>query len=115
VKDFSWILLSIGLTILFILLIKPLWAKKRYQSKIKINNKFIINNGQPDNKKSNQVITLRFSPKIKSNIPLKEIKKLFLSHNLSFNEMNIFEKKNVKPGISLFFSKIPGSIRFATL
>ena len=118
-KDFSWILLSIGLAILFILLIKPLWAKKRYQSKIKINNKFIINNGQPDNKKSNQVITLRFSPKIKSNIPLKEIKKLFLSHNLSFNEMNIFEKKNgnkniynvanlIEPGIFEKNKEIPG-------
>ena len=91
-ESFGWILLSVGLAIFLILLVKPLWSKQRHQSKIKINNKFIINNDQPENKKSNQIITLRFSPKIKSNFPLKEVKELFLRHNLSFNEMKIFER-----------------------
>ena len=118
-KDLSWILLSIGLAIFFILLIKPLWTKQRHQSKIKINNKFIINNDQLENKRSNQIITLRFSPKIKSNIPFKEVKELFLRHNLSFNEMKIFEKKNgnkklynvanlIEPGIFEKNKDIPG-------
>ena len=89
-ESFGWILLSVGLAIFLILLVKPLWSKQRHQSKIKINNKFIINNDQPENKKSNQIITLRFSPKIKSNFPLKEVKELFLRHNLLFNEMKIF-------------------------
>ena len=117
--DFGWILLSIGLAIFFIILIKPLWTKQRYQSKIKINNKFIINNDQLENKQANQIITLRFSPKIKSNIPLKEVKELFLRHHLSFNEMKIFEKKNgnkelynvanlVEPGIFEKNKDIPG-------
>ena len=56
-ESFGWILLSVGLAIFLILLVKPLWSKQRYQSKIKINNKFIINNDQPENKKSNQIIT----------------------------------------------------------
>ena len=91
-ESFGWILLSVGLAIFLILLVKPRWSKQRHQSKIKINNKFIINNDQPENKKSNQIITLRFSPKIKSNFPLKEVKELFLRHNLSFNEMKIFDR-----------------------
>tara|TARA_Y100000588_G_scaffold395002_1_gene519010 strand:- start:7055 stop:7603 length:549 start_codon:yes stop_codon:yes gene_type:complete len=117
--DFGWILLSAGLAIFFILLAKPLWTKEKHQSKIKINNKFIINNDQPDKIKSNQIISLRFSPKIKSNIPLKEVKDLFLRHNLSFNEMKIFEKKNgnqklynvanlIEPGIFEKNKDIPG-------
>ena len=117
--EFSWILLSVGLSIFFILLIKPLLTKQKYQSKIKINNKFIINNDKPENIKSNQIIALRFSPKIKSNIPLNEVKNLFLRHNLSFNEMKIFEKKNgnkklynvanlIEPGIFENNKDIPG-------
>ena len=92
-KDISWILLSIGLATLVILLIKPLWVNKKNHSKIKINNKFVINDAQYPNKKSNQIITLRFSPKVKSNIPFDEVMKLFKNNNLSFNNMNIFEKK----------------------
>ena len=92
-KDISWILLSLGLATLVILLIKPLWANKKSHSKIKINNKFVINDAQYPNKKSNQIITLRFSPKVKSNIPFDEVMKLFKNNNLSFNNMNIFEKK----------------------
>ena len=118
-KDFGWILLSVGLAIFFILLVKPLWTKQKHQSKIKINNKFIINNDQPENIKQNQIISLRFAPKIKSNIPLKEVQNLFLSHNLSFNEMKIFEKKNgnkklysvanlIEPGIFEKNKDIPG-------
>ena len=115
----GWILLSIGLAIFFILLVKPLWNKQRHQSKIKINNKFIINNDHPENKNSNQIITLRFSPKIKSNFPLKEVKELFLRHNLLFNEMKIFEMKDgdkelyhvanlIEPGIFEKNRDIPG-------
>ena len=118
-KDFSWILLSIGLAIFFILLIKRLWIKQRHQTKIKINNKFIINKGQPKNEHSNQIITLRFSPKVKSNIPFEEVMQLLLKHNLSFNEMKIFEKKSeniklynvanlIEPGIFEKNKDIPG-------
>jgi len=118
-ESFGWILLSVGLAIFLILLVKPLWSKQRYQSKIKINNKFIINNDQPENKKSNQIITLRFSPKIKSNFPLKEVKELFLRHNLLFNEMKIFERMDgekelynvanlIEPGIFEKNRDIPG-------
>ena len=92
-KDISWILLSLGLATLVILLIKHLWANKKSHSKIKINNKFVINEAQYPNKESNQIITLRFSPKVKSNIPFDEVMKLFKNNNLSFNNMNIFEKK----------------------
>jgi FtsZ-interacting cell division protein ZipA len=117
--SFGWILLSVGLAIFFILLVKPIWNKQRHQSKIKINNKFIINNNHPKNEKSRQIITLRFSPKIKSNFHLKEIKELFLSHNLSFNEMKIFERKDgdkelynvanlIEPGIFEKNRDIPG-------
>ena len=95
-KDISWILLSFGLATLVILLIKPSWNNKKNHSKIKINNKFVINNTQLPNKKSNQILSLRFSPKIKSNIPLDQITKLFLEYNLSFNNMQIFEKKDGK-------------------
>ena len=67
----------------------------------------------------NQIITLRFSPKVKSNIPFEEIMKLFLDHNLSFNEMKIFEKKDgnntlynvanlIEPGIFEKNKDIPG-------
>jgi len=94
VRDISWILLSIGLATLVILLIKPLWINKRNHSKIKINNKFVINNAQYSNQKSNQIITLRFSPKVKSNIPFDEVLTLFKKNNLSFNNMQIFEKKD---------------------
>ena len=118
-ESFGWILLSVGLAIFLILLVKPLWSKQRHQSKIKINNKFIINNDQPENKKSNQIITLRFSPKTKSNFPLKEVKELFLRHNLSFNEMKIFERMDgekelynvanlIEPGIFEKNRDIPG-------
>ena len=118
-KDLSWILLSIGLAIFLILLIKPLWNKQRYQSKIKINNKFIFNNDLPENEYSNQIVTLRFSPKVKSNIPFEEVMRLFLKHNLSFNEMKIFEKINgnkklynvanlIEPGIFEKNKDIPG-------
>ena len=93
-KDISWILLSIGLATLIILLIKPLLINKRNHSKIKINNKFVINDTQYSNKKSNQIITLRFSPKVKSNIPFDEVMTLFKKNNLSFNNMHIFEKKD---------------------
>ena len=93
-KDISWILLSIGLATLVILLMKPLWKDKNKHSKIKINNKFVINDAQYPNKKSNQIITLRFSPKVKSNIPFDEVMKLFKNNNLSFNNMQIFEKKD---------------------
>ena len=92
-KDISWILLSIGLSTLVILLLKPLWNNKKKHSKIKIINKYVINETQYSNKKSNQIITLRFSPKVKSNIPFDEVMKLFNNNNLSFNNMNIFEKK----------------------
>ena len=99
--DISWILLSIGLATLIILLIKPLWINKKDHSKIKINNKFIINNSQISNETTNQVIALRFSPKIKSNIPFDEVMKLFINHGLSFNNMQIFEKKD---GDKVFFN-----------
>ncbi len=92
-KDISWILLSIGLATLVILLLKPLWNNKNKHSRIKINNKFIINNTQYSNKKSNQITALRFSPKVKSNIPFDEIMTLFKNNNLSFNNMHIFERK----------------------
>ena len=92
-NDISWILLSIGLATLVILLMKPLWINKKNQSKIKINNKFVINETQYPNKKSNPILALRFSPKIKSNIPFDEVMKLFNNNNLSFNSMQIFEKK----------------------
>ena len=92
-KDISWILLSIGLATLVILLLKPLWNNKNKHSRIKINNKFVINNAQYSNKKSNQIITLRFSPKVKSNIPFDEVMTLFKNNNLSFNNMHIFERK----------------------
>ena len=92
-KDISWILLSIGLVTLIILLIKPLWINKKNHSKIKLNNKFVINETKYPNKKSNQIIALRFSPKVKSNIPFDEVMKLFKNNNLSFNSMRIFEKK----------------------
>ena len=92
-KDISWILLSIGLATLVILLIKPLWINKKSNSKIKINNKFVINDTQYPNKKTNQIITLRFSPKVKSNIPFDDVMALFKKNNLSFNSMHIFEKK----------------------
>ena len=82
--DVSWILLSIGLATLVILLIKPLWVNKKTHSKIKISNKFVINDAQYPNKKSNQIITLRFSPKVKSNIPFDEVMMLFNNNNLSF-------------------------------
>jgi len=119
VKDISWILLSLGLATLVILLIKPLWANKKSHSKIKINNKFVINDAQYPNKKSNQIITLRFSPKVKSNIPFDEVMKLFKNNNLSFNNMNIFEKKEgnktlfnvanlIEPGIFVENEDIPG-------
>ena len=93
-KDISWVLLSIGLATLVILLIKPLWTKKKTQSKLKISSKFVINNTQDSNEKLNQIVSLRFSPKVKSNIPLDEITTLFLKHNISFNSMQIFEKKD---------------------
>ena len=93
-KDISWILLSIGLATLVILLIKPLWVNKKSDSKIKISNKFVINDTQLSNKKTNQIVALRFSPKVKSNIPLDEITKLFLKHNILFNSMKIFEKQD---------------------
>ena len=92
-KDISWILLSIGLATLVILLMKPLWNNKKRHSRIKINNKFVINNAQYSNKKSNQIITLRFSPKVKSNIPFDEVMTLFKNNNLSFNNMHIYERK----------------------
>ena len=118
-KDISWILLSIGLATLVILLIKPLWKNKRNHSKIKINNKFVINNTELLNEKPNQIIALRFSPKVKSNIPFEEVMKLFLKHNLFFNEMKIFEKINgnkklynvanlIEPGIFEKNKDIPG-------
>ena len=93
-KDISWILLSIGLATLVILLIKPLWINRRKHSKIKINNKFVINDTQYSNQKPHQIITLRFSPKVKSNIPFDEVLTLFKNNNLSFNNMQIFEKKD---------------------
>ena len=118
-KDISWILLSIGLATLVILLIKPLWINKRNHSKIKINNKFVINDTQYSNKKSNQIITLRFSPKVKSNIPFDEVMMLFNKNNLSFNNMKIFEKKDgnktlfnvanlIEPGTLEEHKDIPG-------
>ena len=93
-KDISWILLSIGLATLVALLIKPLWVSKKHHSKIKINNKFVINEKQYPNKNSNQIITLRFSPKVRSNIPFDEVMTLFKNNSLSFNNMHIFEKKD---------------------
>ena len=118
-KDFTWILLSIGLATLIVLLIKPLWLNKKHHSKIKISNKFVINNNELHNDKPNQVIALRFSPKVKSNIPLDEVMKLFVRHNLSFTSMKIFEKKHgnkklfnvanlIEPGIFVENEDIPG-------
>ena len=118
-KDISWILLSIGLATLVILLIKPLWINKKNHSKLNINNKFVINETKYTNKKSNQIIALRFSPKIKSNIPFDEVMKLFKNNNLSFNSMQIFEKKEgdktlfnvanlIEPGIFVENEDIPG-------
>ena len=118
-KDISWILLSIGLATLVILLMKPLWNNKKKHSKIKINNKFVINDTQNPDKKLNQIITLRFSPKVKSNIPLDEVMTLFKKNNLSFNNMHIFEKKQgdktlfnvanlIEPGTFEDNEEIPG-------
>ena len=118
-KDISWILLSIGLATLVILLMKPLWNNKKNHSKIKINNKFVINDTQYSNKKSNQIIILRFTPKVKSNIPFDEVMTLFKKNNLSFNKMHIFEKKDgnktlfnvanlIEPGIFEKNKNIPG-------
>ena len=118
-KDFTWILLSIGLATLIVLLIKPLWLNKRHHSKIKISNKFVINNNELHNDKPNQVIALRFSPKVKSNIPLDEVMKLLVRHKLSFTSMKIFEKKHrnkklfnvanlIEPGIFVENEDIPG-------
>ncbi|SVC58001.1 uncharacterized protein METZ01_LOCUS310855, partial [marine metagenome] len=71
-----------GLATLVILLIKPLWINKKNHSKLKINNKFVINETKYTNKNSNQIIALRFSPKVKSNIPFDEVMKLFKNNNL---------------------------------
>ena len=93
-KDISWILLSIGLATLVILLFRPLWINRKHHSKIKINNKFVINDTQNTSEKPNQIIALRFSPKIKNNISFDEAMQFFMNHNLSFNNMQIFEKKD---------------------
>ena len=93
-KDVSWILLSIGLATLVILLIKPLWKNKKNPSKIKINNKFVINKTQLPKQKSKQIIALRFSPKVNSNIPFDDVMQLFKNNSLTFNSMKIFEKKD---------------------
>ncbi len=118
-KDISWILLSIGLAVLVILLIKPMLINKKNHSKVKINNKFVINETKYTNKKSNEIIALRFSPKVKSNIPFDEVMKLFKNNNLSFNSMQIFEKKDgnktlfnvanlIEPGIFEENKGVPG-------
>ena len=80
-KDISWILLTIGLVTLVILLVKPLWINKKNNSKIKINNKFVINDTEPSKENQSHIITLRFSPKIKSNIPFDEAMQFFINHN----------------------------------
>ena len=93
-RDISWIILSIGLAIIAILLAKPLWINKKNHSRIKINNKFIINDAEPSKENQKQIIALRFSPKIKNNISFDEAMQFFMNHNLSFNNMQIFEKKD---------------------
>jgi FtsZ-interacting cell division protein ZipA len=65
------------------------------------------------------VIALRFSPKVKSNIPLDEVMKLFVRHNLSFTKKKKKEKKHgnkkifnvanlIEPGIFVENEDIPG-------
>ncbi len=92
--DMGWILLSIGLLIILLLLIKNPMSHRKRNTTLRMKNNFILNESHDSDQDSIQVIALRLSPVNKGNINLNETLELFNKYNLHFTDSNIFERKN---------------------
>ena len=92
--EFGWILLSIGLFIIFLVLINSSKRHKNQTTMLTIKKNFIINDDGDLNQDLNQVIALRLSPTYKRDVNFNETLELFNKHNLHFTDSNIFERKS---------------------